>query len=245
MMMQIDVVTLFPEFFTGPLDISIIGRAQRDGIVQIDCHNPRDFTEDNHRTVDDTPYGGGPGMVMKPEPLFAAVESIRRTEPCPVVYLTPQGEPLTQRKVRELSGYPQMVMICGRYEGIDERVVQSLVTDPISIGDYVLSGGELAALVLIDAVVRLLPGALGNEQSSEDESFSAGLLEYPQYTRPAEFRGLKVPSILVNGHHAHVDRWRRLQALFRTSRLRPDILARAELSKSDSKLLADGEVADD
>jgi len=236
-MMRIDVVTIFPEFFAGPLDVSIVGRARRAGIVEVICHDLRDYTTDAHRVVDDAPYGGGAGMVLKPEPLFAAVEGLRGDAPIPVVNFTPQGLPLTQRKVAELAGHARLIMLCGRYEGIDERVCEALVTDEVSLGDFVLSGGELPALVLIDAIVRLLPGAVGNEQSPLADSFSDGLLEHPHYTRPAEFRGMPVPSELVTGDHAEVARWRRQQSLLRTLRRRPELLARAALDKQDLEYL--------
>ena len=237
-MTRIDVVTIFPEFFSGPLDISILGRAIRAGIVQVTCHDLRDWTTDPHRQVDDAPYGGGPGMVMKPEPLFAAVEALRGEGAPPVVYLTPQGAPLTQQKVQELAGHEHLILLCGRYEDIDERVREALVTDEVSVGDYVLSGGELPALVLVDAVVRLLPGAVGNEQSPQDDSFSDGLLDHPHYTRPAEFRGMAAPAELVAGDHAGVARWRRQQQLLRTYHRRPDLLGRAELTEQDREALA-------
>ncbi len=238
-MMRIDVVTLFPEFFSAPLDVSIVGRARQAGIVAIHCSNPRDFTADAHRTVDDSPYGGGPGMVMKPEPLFETVRSLDLEEGTPVVVFTPQGRPLKQRIVRELAQSPRAVMICGRYEGIDERVRERLATHEISLGDFVLSGGELPALVLIDAIVRLLPGALGNEESPAEDSFSHGLLEHPQYTRPPVYEGMAVPDELVNGYHARVDRWRRKEALWRTYQRRPELLGSAELSDEDHELLAE------
>lgn len=237
--MRLDVVTLFPELFDGPLDISVLGRARRAGVAEVTCHDLRRWTHDPHRTVDDTPYGGGAGMVMKPEPLFEAVRSLQAGQACPVVYTTPQGEPLTQRVVAELAAAPRIIILCGRYEGIDERVCEGLVTHQVSIGDYVLSGGELPALVLVDAVVRLLPGALGNEESAQAESFSDGLLEHPHYTRPPEFEGLRVPDELVNGDHAAVAAWRRAQSLRRTLERRPDLLATAELSEKDYRLLAD------
>lgn len=237
--MRIDVVTIFPEFFAGPLELSIVGRAQAAGVVEIRCHDLRDWTTDAHRTVDDAPYGGGPGMVMKPEPLFAAVEELRGGEPVPVVSFTPTGEVLTQRKVQQLARSPRLIMICGRYEGIDQRVCDALVTEEVSVGDYVLSGGELPGLILIDAVVRLLPGAVGNEQSPLEDSFSEGLLEHPQYTRPADFRGLEAPRELVSGHHAQVNRWRRKESLRRTYERRPELLAQVGLSKEDQRLLAE------
>ncbi len=238
-MIRLDVITLFPGFFTGPLGVGIVGRAQEAGVVRIQCHDLRDYTDDPHRTVDDYPYGGGAGMVLKPEPLFRAVEALRGEAPAPVVCFTPQGEPLRHAKVSELARRPQVLMICGRYEGIDDRVCQALVTDEISVGDYVLSGGELPALILIDALVRLQPGAVGNEQSPLRDSFSDGLLEHPHYTRPAQWRDLSVPAELVQGDHAQVARWRRRQSLLRTYLRRPDLLARAELAGEDRRLLAE------
>lgn len=237
-MMRIDVVSIFCEFFSGPLNISIVGRARQAGVVDVVCHDLRDYTEDAHRTVDDSPYGGGPGMVMKPEPLFAAIEHISRPGE-PVIAFTPQGETLSQELVRRFARHSRLTLVCGRYEGIDERVREALVTDEVSLGDFVLSGGELPALVLIDAVVRLLPGAVGNAQSPEEDSFSEGLLEHPHYTRPAEFRGLCVPGALVEGDHAAVARWRRLESLRRTLERRPDLLGRAELTQEDHELLAE------
>jgi tRNA (guanine37-N1)-methyltransferase len=237
--MRIDVVTIFPEFFDGPLHISIVGRALASGIVQVHCHDLRNWTSDPHRTVDDAPYGGGAGMVMKPEPFFAAVEELRGDGAPPVVAFTPCGVPLTQEKVQELAAVPHLILLCGRYEGIDQRVHEALVTDEISLGDYVLSGGELPALVLIDAIVRLLPGAVGNDQSPVTDSFSDGLLEHPHYTRPAVFRGMAVPDVLIRGNHAEVARWRRRMSLLRTLQRRPDLLAKVELSREDEKLLAE------
>lgn len=238
-MMRIDVVTIFPDFFSGPLDVSITGRAQKMGIVEVAAHDLRGFTDDPHRTVDDTPYGGGAGMVMKPEPLFRAVEAVRRECGVPVVLFTPQGERLRQEKVAALARAPQLILICGRYEGVDERVRETLVTDEISLGDFVLSGGELAALVLIDAVIRLLPGALGNETSALTESFAGDLLEHPHYTRPAVFRDMPVPTALSEGDHAQVDLWRKRESLRRTLLRRPELLAEADLTPAELKLLAE------
>ena len=222
--MRIDVVTLFPGMFAGPLDESIVARARKAGIVDLGIHNLRDWTADRHRTADDRPFGGGVGMVLKPEPLFKAVDALRLGPESHVVLLTPQGELLRQPVVAELAEQTHLILICGHYEGIDERFVEHAVDREVSIGDYVLSGGELPAMVLIDAVVRLLPGALGSPDSAGDESHSHGLLEYPHYTRPAEFRGWRVPDILISGNHAEVDRWRREQARERTRRRRPDLL---------------------
>jgi tRNA (guanine37-N1)-methyltransferase len=233
--MHIDVLTLFPEMFAGPFEASIIRRAQEAGIVSISLHNIRDFTHDKHRTVDDQPYGGGDGMVMKPAPIFEAAEAIRRPD-SHVVLLTPQGKLLDQAAAQRLSKKPALVLICGRYEGVDERV-STLADEELSIGDYVLSGGEPAAIVLVDAVVRLLPGAIGAEGGATADSHATGLLEYPQYTRPADFRGLKVPDVLLSGNHREVARWRRRQSLRRTLERRPDLLASAELTDEDRKYL--------
>jgi tRNA (guanine37-N1)-methyltransferase len=221
--MEIDVLTLFPRIFEGPLDESILKRAQKSGLVAVRVHNLRDFTHDKHRVVDDKPYGGGPGMLMKPEPIFEAVETIRREESC-VVLMTPQGAPLTQERAQEFSRKPHLVIICGHYEGVDERVREALVDEEVSIGDYVLTNGALAAAVFVDAVVRLLPGVLGDEQSAGDDSFSSGLLEGPQYTRPPEFRGMQVPEVLLSGNHEAVARWLAKSARQRTKERRPDLL---------------------
>jgi tRNA (guanine37-N1)-methyltransferase len=223
--MKIDVLTLFPEMFSGPLDVSIVGRARKAGLLDLRVHNLRDWTHDRHKTVDDRPFGGGAGMVMKPEPLFEAVEALGRAG-AHVVLLGPAGRPFTQAIARELAQRPRVVLICGSYEGVDERVREGLVDDELSIGDYVLTNGGLPAMVVIDAVTRLLPGALGDEQSAADESFSHGLLEYPHYTRPAEFRGMKVPEVLLSGHHAEIEKWRAAQARRRTAERRPDLLKR-------------------
>jgi len=238
-MMLIDVVTIFPEFFAGPLQLSIVGRARQAGIVQVQRHDLRDWTTDDHRTVDDAPYGGGPGMVMKPEPLFAAIEALRGHPAPPVICFTPQGEPLTQSTVQYLARHRHLIMVCDRYEGTDERVREALVTDEISLGDFVVSGGELPALVLIDAIVRLLPGSVGNEESPARDSFSDGLLEHPHFTRPAQFRAMDVPDELVRGDHAAVASWRRRQSLKRTYQRRPDLLASADLSQEDYDFLAE------
>ena len=230
--MTIDVLTIFPEFFSQVFDFGIIRRARLAGIVEIDVHDIREFTNDKHRMVDDRPFGGGDGMVLKPEPLFAAIEKLTGTvirDEYPagtrVVLLSPQGRPLRQSVVKEFAdAADRMIVICGRYEGVDERVNEALVTDEISIGDYVLSGGEPAAVVLADAIVRLLPDALGSETSAENDSFSAGLLDCPHYTRPAEFMGMKVPDVLLNGNHAEIEKWRREKALAKTKLSRRDLL---------------------
>ena len=220
--MKIDVLTLFPEMFTGPMDASIIQRARQTGVLELRVHNLRDYTHDNYKTVDDRPFGGGPGMVLKCEPIFEALEKLKTPE-TRVVLMSPAGRTFQQTVAREMSGYSAVLFICGAYEGVDERVREQWVDDELSIGDYVLTNGTLAAMVVIDAVTRLLPGALGDDQSVVDESFSQGLLEYPHYTRPAEFRGLKVPPVLLSGNHAAIDKWRHEQALERTARRRPDL----------------------
>ncbi len=221
--MKIDVLTLFPEMLAGPLDASIIQRARKSGILEFRVHNLRDYTHDNYRTVDDRPFGGGPGMVLKCEPIFEALESLSTPETWTVL-MTPAGAPFNQRCAAALAKRPHLLLICGAYEGIDERVREQWVDEELSIGDYVLTNGSLPAMVVIDAVTRLLPGALGDDQSTVDESFSQGLLEYPHYTRPAEFRGMKVPAVLLSGNHGAIEKWRREQALLRTTRRRPDLL---------------------
>ena len=230
--MKIDVLTIFPEFFTQVFEFGIIRRAKLAGIVEINVHDIREYATDKHRMVDDRPFGGGDGMVLKPEPIFAAIESLVGTserssypQGTRVVLLTPQGRPLKQPVAKEMTDETRhLVVICGRYEGVDERVNETLVTDEISIGDYVLSGGEPAAVVLVDALVRLLPNALGSETSAENDSFSNGLLDCPHYTRPAEFRGMKVPDVLLNGNHAEIEKWRRERALEKTKNFRKDLL---------------------
>ncbi len=222
--MKIDILTLFPEICRAPLSESMMKRAQENGIVDLRIHNLRDWTTDKHHVIDDAPFGGGPGMVMKPEPIFAAVESLRN-EKSTVVLMTPQGERFTQSAAEKFAGSEHLIVICGHYEGIDHRVIEHLVDAEISIGDYVLTNGAIAAVVLVDATVRLLPGVLGDEQSAAEDSFSAGLLEAPQYTRPAEFRGWKVPEILLSGNHAEIVAWRKKEALRRTRENRPDLLS--------------------
>jgi tRNA (guanine37-N1)-methyltransferase len=262
--MKADIVTIFPDFFRGPLDYGITRRAQEMGLVKIDVHDLREFTRDRHRTVDDRPFGGGEGMVLKPEPLFECLEAMNLApredraageSKQSVVLLSAQGERFTQKIASELAALDRIVFICGRYEGVDERVADHLADRELSIGDYVLSGGEMAAAVIIEAVVRLLPGAVGNEASTQQESFtveakakaasgadstcgSNGLLDYPHYTRPAEFRGIKVPEALMTGNHEEIRRWRRQQALEKTLRNRPDLLASAVLSAEDKSYLA-------
>ena len=230
--MKIDVLTLFPEMFAGPLDVSIVQRARTSGRLDLRVHNLRDYTHDRHKTVDDKPFGGGPGMVLKPEPLFEAVENLAN-DGTHVILLTPVGRTFTQAVARELAEREHLLFICGSYEGVDERVREALVDDEVSIGDYVLTNGGLPAMVIIDAVTRLLPGVLGDDESASDESFSQGLLEYPHYTRPAEFRGMKVPEILLSGHHAEIEKWRAEQAKARTAQRRPDLLAEPKTKRGD------------
>jgi len=236
--MHFHVITIFPEFFTSPLSVSLLKKAQDKGVIAWTIHNLRDYTVGKHRSTDDTPYGGGWGMVMKPEPVVKALEEVGRAQPSPWrILLSPQGVPLTQAKVAELAGKETLTFICGRYEGLDERI-RLFIDEEISIGDYILSGGEIAALVVIDAVARLVPGVVGRQESTVHESFSDGLLEYPQYTRPEEFRGMRVPEVLVSGNHAEIARWRRRQSLLRTRKRRPDLLARATLSEEEKQWLA-------
>lgn len=233
--MRIDVLTLFPEMFT-PLEASIVGRARQRNLVDVRLTNIRDFSRDKHRTVDDTPYGGGPGMVMKPEPLFDAVEAVRGDDDAHVILLDPQGTRFEQARAWQLAQKKHLVFVCGHYEGVDERV-RKVVDEELSIGDYVLTGGELAALVVIDAVVRLLPGVLGEEESARQDSFEGHLLDHPQYTRPESFRGMDVPAVLLSGHHEAIRKWRRKEALRRTMVRRPDLLDKAPLTAEDKKLL--------
>jgi tRNA (guanine37-N1)-methyltransferase len=264
--MKFEIVTIFPDFFRGPLDYGIVRRARQSEVrlIEISVHDLRNFTTDKHRTVDDRPFGGGEGMVLKPEPLFKCVESlgvapraerVRRIPPESVILLSPQGEMFTQAMAQELAALDRLVLICGRYEGVDERVSEGLADREISIGDYVLSGGELGAAVIVDTVTRLLPGALGNQASAQQESFTAaqktgaegpdstcasgGLLDYPHYTRPAEFRGMAAPEVLIGGNHEQIRKWRRRKALEKTLRNRPDLLARQALSEEDRRLLAE------
>lgn len=221
--MKIDVLTLFPGMFAGPLDESIVQRAREAGLLDLQIHDLRQWTHDRHKTVDDRPFGGGPGMVLKPEPVFEAVEALA-TERTRVILLAPSGRKFDQAIARELAQLEHVLLVCGSYEGFDERIREALADDELSIGDYVLTNGALPAMVIVDTVTRLLPGALGHDQSAADESFSHGLLEYPQYTRPAEFRGMKVPDVLLSGNHAEIEKWRREQALNRTRERRPDLL---------------------
>lgn len=240
--MRIDIITIFPEIFQSSFEQGIIRRAQKHGLVKLHIHNLRDFTYDQHHVVDDRPFGGGEGMVLKPEPLFRAIEYLTHKltpEQHAVGLLTPQGQRFQQESALRLSKLKQLILICGRYEGIDERVNQELVTEEISIGDYVLSGGEFAAMVVVDAVIRLLPNALGCADSMANESFSSGLLDCPVYTRPAEYRGLPVPEVLLGGNHAEIAKWRRRKSLEKTYLNRPDLLEHAPLTKEDLKVLAE------
>ncbi|MBI9047490.1 MAG: tRNA (guanosine(37)-N1)-methyltransferase TrmD [Anaerolineaceae bacterium] len=236
--MQFELFTLFPELMHPYFEFSILKRAIEHGHLKVGIHNIRDWATDKHHVTDYLPYGGGGGMVMKPEPIFASVEEVLGKEvDCPLILMTPQGRPFDQKIAEELSSHKKIAILCGRYEGVDERVRQNLVTDEISIGDYVITGGELSALIVIDAVMRLIPGVLGDPGAAQNDSHAMGLLEYPHYTRPAEFRGWNVPEVLLSGHHAEINRWRRQQALIRTLQRRPDILESAELSEEDKKFL--------
>ena len=238
-MMKIDILSLFPEMFDGFLKTSIIKRAIDSQVVDVHIHNFREFADNKHKKVDDYPYGGGAGMVMQPEPIYLAYEDITQNiEKKPrVVYVTPQGAVFNQSMAEEFAKEEDLIFLCGHYEGVDERILEEIVTDYVSIGDYVLTGGELPAMVMIDAVSRLVPGVLNNEESAEFESFHDNLLEHPQYTRPVEFHGKRVPDVLLSGHHGNVDKWRREQSLKRTLERRPDLLEQADLSKDDEKYL--------
>jgi len=238
--MHFDILTLFPDMFVTPFEESILKRASSQGLVSIDIHNIRDYASDKHHVTDDTPYGGGGGMVMKPEPIFQAVEAILEedsSESPLIILLSPQGRLFTQKVAWELASSPRLVLICGRYEGVDERVREFLVTDEISIGDYVLTGGEIPAMVIVDAVTRLIPGVLGDPAATIKDSHADGLLEHPQYTRPAEFRGHAIPEVLLSGNHAAVDLWRRRQALRRTYERRPDLLRMADLTEEEQAFI--------
>jgi tRNA (guanine37-N1)-methyltransferase len=238
--MRIDILTIFPQMFDSLFDYSIVGRAVEHGLVNIKLHDIRKYTHDKHHTVDDYPFGGGPGMVLKPEPIFEAVESITGElgiSTVPTILLTPQGRLLNQKIAQQLADYQHFILICGRYEGVDERVAEQLVSEELSIGDYVLSGGEVAAMVVVDCVVRLIPGAVGSEESVAEDSHIEGLLEYPQYTRPAEYRDWEVPSVLLSGNHGQIACWRRQQSLLRTAKRRPDLLGKAILSDKDKMFL--------
>lgn len=239
--MRIDIMTLFPDMCLAYLGESIIGRARAAGKVQIECTDIRDYTLDKHRRVDDTPYGGGMGMIMQAQPIYDCYQDIcRKTETKPhLIYLTPQGKTLTQERVKELAQLDNIALLCGHYEGVDERVIEELQPEEISVGDYVLTGGELPALIVADAVSRMIPGVLSNDDCFTEESHYSSLLEYPQYTRPFEWHGRKVPEVLTTGHHANVDKWRREQSLERTAQRRPDMLEKAQLTAKDIKFLSD------
>jgi tRNA (guanine37-N1)-methyltransferase len=238
--MKVTILTLFPEMFTGPFSCSIIKRAVDKGLVELETVNLRDYTTDRHRTVDDTPYGGGPGMVLKPEPVFAAVEAIskKKGQKPYTVLTTPQGEVFRQQIAAELAGKEEILFICGHYEGYDERI-RTLADRELSIGDYVLTGGELPAMVMVDATIRLLPGVLGAPDAASNDSFSAGLLDYPQYTKPAVYKGMAVPDVLLSGHHQQIAAWRRREALLRTAERRPDLLVQAVLSREERAFLVE------
>lgn len=236
--MRVDILTVFPEMIEGAAQHSILQRAQDKGELTLGVCNIRDFAHDKHRSTDDTPYGGGAGMVMKPEPVFEAVESVLGAPPCcPVILMTPQGRTFNMRVAQELAQYPRLALLCGRYEGVDERIRDYLVTDQISIGDYVLTGGELPALAVMDSISRLIPGVLGDPTGAQDDSHASGLLEYPHYTRPPVFRGWGVPEVLLSGNHAEIARWRKQQSLSRTLKQRPDLIETAPLSNEDRRLL--------
>ena len=238
--MRIDILTLFPQIFESVFNYSIIGRAKACGLIDIRLYDIRAFTHDKHHIVDDYPFGGGPGMVLKPEPIFESVEFITRDADMPTIptiLLSPQGRLFNQEIAHHIAEYKHIILICGRYEGVDERVAEHLATDEISIGDYVLGGGEVAAMVLIDCIARLLPGVIGSEESIHDDSHTGGLLEYPQYTRPAQYRNWNVPPVLLSGNHAEIALWRRQQSLLRTAKRRPELLEKAELSNDDESYL--------
>ncbi len=243
--MRFDLLTIFPEFFAGPFDFGIVKRARQQGIVEIVVHDLRSFTTDKHHVVDDRPFGGGDGMVLKPEPIFRAVESLLETDALgdgqkrtAIVLLSPQGRMFNQADAERFAEEcSRILLICGRYEGVDERVAERLISDELSIGDYVLTGGEIPAMAVVDAVTRLLPNALGSETSAAHDSFSEGLLDYPHYTRPAEFRGWRVPDVLISGHHGEVEKWRRRAALLKTLKMRPDLLEKARLTPEERRWL--------
>jgi tRNA (guanine37-N1)-methyltransferase len=236
--MKIEIFSLFPQVFQPYIEVSMLQRAITNGLLEVNLHDIRNWAPDKHHVTDDAPYGGGGGMVMKPEPVFAAVESVLGIPPrCPVILLTPQGRVFNQKIAGELAENPHLALLCGRYEGVDERIREHLVTDEISIGDYVLTGGELPALVVLDAIVRHIPGVLGDPDGWMDDSHASGLLEYPHYTRPPEYRGWKVPDVLLSGNHAEIARWRREQSLLRTLERRPDLLDKIELNEEDRKAI--------
>ncbi len=236
--MRFDLFSLFPSIFQPYLEISILQKAIARGLLDVEVHNIRDWTYDKHHITDDTPYGGGGGMVMKAEPVFRAVEDVLGIPaPCPIILMSPQGRPFTTQIARELATLPHIAIICGRYEGIDERVREHLISDQLSIGDFVITGGELPALMVVDAVARFIPGVLGDSTGAEEDSFSNGLLEYPHYTKPEQFRDWRVPEVLLSGHHANIERWRHEQSLLRTFLQRPELLKNTDLSENDLKLI--------
>ncbi len=236
--MRFDIFSLFPSIFTSYFEASILQKAIEKDLIDIKIHNIRDWTFDKHHVTDDAPYGGGGGMVMKAEPIFTAMEDVLGNPPdCPVILMSPQGRKFDHRIAIELASLPRIAILCGRYEGVDERVREHLITDQLSIGDFVVTGGELPAMMVIDAVSRFIPGVLGDPTGAQDDSFSYGLLEYPHYTRPEEYRGWRVPDVLMNGHHANIETWRRQQSLLRTYHQRPDLLKNIDLSKDDIKFL--------
>jgi len=238
--MRFDIITIFPEMFKDVFSGGVVQKAIRKGMIEVKVHDLRDFTTDKHRQVDDRPFGGEEGMVFKPEPVFAAVEAVRTTADAPVYLLSPQGRPFDGRMAAEMARYDQVVLICGRYEGVDERVGERLATDEVSIGDYVLTGGEIPAMVIVDAVSRFVPGVVGKEASVRHDSFVEGRLDFPHYTRPRDFRGMKVPAVLFSGDHKKIDTWRRRKALEKTARRRPDLLAQRELTPEERHILAHG-----
>ncbi len=235
--MKIDILTLFPAMFQGPLSESMLGRAQENGLITVGLHDIRDYTDNKHKKTDDYPFGGGAGLVMMPQPIFDCMAAVLQGQPARRILLSPRGKQLTPALARELAQEQRLVLLCGHYEGVDERVME-IIDEEISIGDYVLTGGELPAMVLIDCMARFIPGVLGSSESAEDESFTGGLLEYPQYTRPSEFRGRRVPEILLNGHHAKIVAWRKQQAVIKTQNTRPELLCGLSFTKAEKKLLA-------
>ena len=237
--MRFAVVTLFPEMLKSLTDFGVVARAARESLLQVEAFNPRDYTQDNYRKVDDRPFGGGPGMVLMAEPLTAAIKDAKQAKPAKVIYLSPQGVPFTQQKAEELAKLDNLVLVAGRYEGIDQRVIESSIDEEISIGDFVVSGGELPAMMIIDAVSRLLPNVLGHSESAKQDSFSSGLLDCPHYTRPEDFKGQKVPDVLLSGHHADIETWRMKMSLGQTWLRRPELLENIELTEEQHRLLAD------
>ncbi|WP_408954575.1 tRNA (guanosine(37)-N1)-methyltransferase TrmD [Natroniella sp. ANB-PHB2] len=237
--MKFNVLTLFPEMFESVLGTSMLAKAKEQELLSVDLIDIRDYTQDKHRQADDYPYGGGAGMLLKPEPIFRAIDDLDYSKQTPIIFLTPQGETFNQAKAKELASYEELTLLCGHYEGVDQRVREELITDEISLGDYVLTGGELPAMILIDAVARLIPGVLGSQESAIEDSFYQGILDYPQYTRPREYRGLEVPQVLLSGDHGRIERWRRKKALENTLHRRSDLLEGVDLSVQDQELLAE------